>query len=124
MTFQFATRKEELQSTYWEFYKEIYNVRPRWMNFDAMSEAELVEALDRLEEQAKAVYAQREEDERAAIARFEQSVTETIANGAGTREVALRWLMSAENIDDTSSFDVEHYCYLNGLPYTYFKKVA
>jgi hypothetical protein len=121
MTFKFATRKEELQSTYWEFYKEIYNVRPRWMNFDAMSEAELIEALDRLEEQAKAVYAQREEDERAAIARFEQSVTETIANGAGTREVALRWLMDAE---DGANGDVEYFCYLNGLPYTYFKKVA
>lgn len=124
MTFKFATRKEELQSTYWEFYKEVYNVRPRWMNFEAMSEADLCEALDRLEEQAQAVYAQREADEKAAIAKFEQSVADTIANGASDRATAIRWLMSAENIDETSSYDVEHYCYLNGLPYTYFKKVA
>jgi hypothetical protein len=117
-------RKEQLVNEYWNYYKEVYNVRPRWMNFEGMTEAELEAELDSLAVQAKAVFAQREEDERAAVTRFEKSVADIIVSGAGTREVALRWLMSAECIDATSSYDVEHYCYLNGLPYTYFKKVA
>jgi hypothetical protein len=109
----YDTRHEELQAIYWDFYKEVYNVRPRWMNFDAMTEAEIEAALDSLSVQAERVFARRDEEERAAIARFEKSVADTITNGAGTRATAIRWLMDAEA---GANGDEEYFCYLNGLP--------
>jgi len=124
MTFTFATRKEELVSTYWEFYKEVYNVRPRWMNFDTMTEDELCEALDRLEAQSIEVFAAAAKHEQECIAKFEKLVTETIALGAGNRKTALSWLVSAEGMSDSSDYSLDHFCFLNGLPYSYFKKAA
>lgn len=117
----FATHKEELQSMYWDFYKEVYNVRPRWMNFKAMSEADLCEALDRLEEQAKSVFAQREAEQNAAITKFEKTVSETIAYGAGDRATAIRWLMYS---DAGTKYDAEYFEYLNGLPCGYLNRTA
>ena len=62
----------------------------------------------------------REEREQAeSIAKFEQHVTNTMCMGAGDRETALRWIMDAS----TAEGDWEYFCYLNNLPYGYFKKV-
>ena len=111
------TRKEELVSIYWDFYKEVNNVRPRWVNFDACTEADLEVMLRDLDEQAKVVFAQRAEDEKNAVAAFENLISMTIASGAKTREDALRWIMEGS----TCGGDWEFLCYEHGLPYGYFK---
>lgn len=114
--------RKKYVAEYWDFYKEVYNVRPRWVNFEGCSEADLVEMLDRLNEQAQAVFAQREEDELDAVVSFENMVAMTIAAGAEDRATALRWIMDGS----TCNGDWEFMCYEHGLPYGYFKvdKVA
>jgi hypothetical protein len=114
------TRKESLASEYWEFYKELYNVRPRWVNFESCTEADLEEMLASLSKQAEGVWAQREADEKEAIARFEASVATTIAAGAADRATAVKWLQDAEGGAD----DIEFFEYLQGIPYGYVAKTA
>jgi len=62
----------------------------------------------------------RRAQEAEAIEKFEATVAKTIANGAGNRETAIRWMM-----DSTVYYgDWDMFCYDNGLPYGYFKKEA
>jgi hypothetical protein len=114
------SRVESLVSDYWEFYKEVYNVKPRWINFEGITEAEITEMLAQLSKQAEGVWAQREADEKEAIARFEKSVANTIANGAADRATAIKWLQDAEGGND----DIEFFEYLQGVPYGYVAKTA
>jgi hypothetical protein len=114
------TRKDELVAEYWDFYKEVYNVRPRWVDFASCTEEDLVEMLTRLGEQAKVVWEQRELDQVAAIEKLELLVRATIATGAGSREDALRWLMEASGCNG----DWDYFCWEQGIPYGYFKSIA
>jgi hypothetical protein len=114
------TRKEALASEYWDFYKEVYNVRPRWINFEGCSEEDLEAMLGQLTEQAKAVFAEQERAEQRAIERFEALVASTIASGAKTREDALRWLMEASGCNG----DWNYFAWDQGIPYSYFRKAA
>jgi hypothetical protein len=111
------TRKEELESMYWDFYKEVYNVRPRWVDFTNCTEADIEAMLDSLNVQAQGVWAQREEDEKNAKAKFESLVDMTIAAGAKTRAAALRWIMEGS----ACSGDWEYLAWNHGLSYGYFK---
>lgn len=114
------TRKEELVNIYWDFYKEVHNFRPRHIDFEACTEADLEEMLDRLNEQAQVVFAEREAAEKDAVCKFNTLVDMTIASGAKTREDALRWIMEASGCDG----DWDYFAWQNGLPYAYFKRVA
>ena len=111
---------EQAQCMFWDMYKDAYGVRPRgistvgWTLEDFQSEfAILGEVIDREERQ-------RLEAESEAARKFEQHVTNTICMGAGNRETALRWIMQASNAEG----DWEYFCFLNGLPYGYFKEAA
>lgn len=95
-TWEELSRKEQLESIVWDAYKDAYGFRPRHMNLQAMSEAELeaelVElqlAIDRAIEREKAEQAE-------AIVSFEELVQHTIEYGARTRENALRWIAEGE----------------------------
>lgn len=111
------TRKEELVSIYWDFYKEVYNFRPRHIDFDRCTEADLELMLNSLNEQAQIVFAQREEDEKNAVAAFENLVNMSIAAGAEDRATSLRWIMDASDCKG----DWEYLAWQKGLPYRYFK---
>jgi len=112
-------RKEQLVATHYDFYKDVHGVRPRWMNYDAMTEQELEQELDALSKEAEVVFAEEKRAEEKAIAIFEQHVTNVICMGARDRETALRWIMDASNADG----DWEYLCFLNGLPYGYFQEL-
>lgn len=115
-----TTRKDELVSDYWDFYKEVHGCRPRHINFDACSEVELEEMLASLSMVAKEVFAEQEEREKAAIAKFEALVVSTIAAGAKDRETAMRWIMEGSE----SCGDWDYYAYANGIPYGYFRNIV
>ena len=69
-----------------------------------------------LEEESK-----REQTAQAkAAATFEQTVQNVIKVGAKNRQTALQWLIDASEANG----DWEYFCFLNGLPYGYFKKQA
>lgn len=112
------SNKEQLAATHYDFYKDVHGVRPRWMNYDEMSEADLISELDNLSIQAER---QAKEDairEEAATHDFEMRVQMLMSAGAKTREQALRWIHEAEGSDG----DSEYLCFLVGLPYGYFRE--
>lgn len=110
---------EQLHSIWWDAHKDAYGFRPRgtevghWTAEDFRSELKVLgEAIDRAEKA-------RLEEEARAVEEFEQRVQKTIETGAGDRETALRWMMEGSDCRG----DWEYFCYHNGLPYGYFKKV-
>jgi len=111
---------EQMQCQYWDMYKDAYGVRPRgidtstWTEYAFQVEFEHLALVIQQEETA------RKEAEAEATAKFEQHVTNTICMGARDRATALRWIMDASQADG----DWEYFCFLNGLPYGYFREAA
>ena len=115
MTGRVATL-EEMQGAYSDLYKDVHGFRPRgfhgWNDYDALG-AEIEWLYGQLEE----VIVREKEEQARAVERFEARVAETIAIGAGTREVAIRWIaQGAENPDP------ESLCYVLGIPLDYLGK--
>ena len=110
------TRREELQSIYWDMYKDAHGIRPRHIRLDLCTEAEIEADLDRLH----AIIVDNERErvgmERKAAHEFEMRVQGLLVSGAKDRAMALRWIHEAEG----SNGDNEFLCYLVGLPYRYF----
>jgi hypothetical protein len=108
------TRQEELQSIYWDMYKDAHGFRPRhvdtthWTEADFNAEFEMLERIIIRENQEHRAYAQ-------AVLYFEERVARLMVDGAKTREVAIQWIHDAE---DTGG-DADSLCYNLGLPYGY-----
>ena len=100
-------------------YKDAYGVRPRWIDttrwtledFEAEF-ASLATAIEQAEVERLSAEAQ-------AIVRFEDRVLNLMHTGT-CRERIIDWLMDAEGANG----DFEYFCYTQGLPYGYFRKVA
>jgi hypothetical protein len=110
---------EQAQCTYWDMYKDAYGVRPRGIDTSSWTleqfEAEFVD-LGRAIDQEEA---QRKIDEAQSIVKFEDRVLNLMHTGTN-RERVIAWLMDAEGANG----DYEYFCFTQGLPYNYFKKVA
>lgn len=103
-----------------DMHKDAYGFRPRGEDFwSRLTTLEACDAeMDRLQ---VAVDFAREEDirrEDAAIVDFEAAIARTIEVGAGDRDTAIRWLMSAQ-VDADDQDPQGYFEYLNGLPYGY-----
>ena len=113
------TPLEQAHETYSDMYKDAHGVRPHndvsnWTLADFKAEFEYLGRVIKED-------MEREEREQAvSVAKFEQHVINTICMGARDRETALRWIMDASTADG----DWEYFCFLNNLPYGYFKKAA
>ena len=114
------TKLEELQSTYSDIHKDVYGTRPRhdttedW-NSESYLESAIADLVIRLDEVVK----QEKEDQKQAIARFENQI-ERMRRRRIDRATALGWVHDAEGTDG----DNEYLCYKLGLPYGYFKAAA
>jgi hypothetical protein len=115
-TWDQLSRKDQLASMHYDFYKDVHGIRPRWMNYDAMSEADLEKELAQLEAESIVEDARRAEAEKRAIDDFEMRVAVLLVSGAKTREQAIDWIKESEN---ASMEDNDYVCYLLGLPYGY-----
>jgi hypothetical protein len=115
-TMETMTRMEELQSIFWDMYKDAHGFRPRHIRLDLCTEAEIEEDLDRLQVIIADNELLRKAAEEKAAHAFEMRVQSILACGAKDREMALRWIHEAEG----SNGDDEFLCYLVGLPYRYF----
>jgi hypothetical protein len=111
---------EQMQCQYWDMYKDAYGVRPRGIDTTSWTEADFEKEFQVLGRAIEREEIARKEAEAEAIAKFEQHVINTICMGAKDRETALRWIMDAGHADG----DWEYFCFLNGLPYGYFRKTA
>jgi len=111
---------EQAQCTYWDMYKDAYGVRPRGIDTTAWTLADFDREFEHLAKVIDAEETQRLANEAEAVKKFEQHVINTICMGARDRETALRWIMDASSAEG----DWEYFCFLNGLPYHYFKEAA
>ena len=112
------SEKDELGATYWDFYKEVHGIRPRWVNHEEATVEWYRASLERLQIEADAMWQEQQIREAEACGRFENSVDSLIASGAGDRATAIRWMHEAND----TNYDPEYLCYTLGLPYGYFRK--
>jgi len=111
------SRRDQLAATHYDFYKDVHGVRPRWMDYDSMTEQDLEAELDNLSKQAEVVFAEEAKREQEAIVAFEARVADLLDTGAADRETAIRWIHEAEGSDG----DTDYLCFLVGVPYGYIK---
>ena len=121
ITWEEMTEKEQLESIFWDMYKDAHGFRPRHM-MEAIRSA-TVEELRRDMDQLQIIIADNDRQRTEAVAvaahEFEMRIQSSLACGAKDRAMALRWIHEAEG----SNGDDEFLCYLVDLPYGYFKKV-
>ena len=110
-----------MESTIWDLYKDVHGIRPRWMNFEAMSDAELEAEYNSLLVELEEENKREAEEQERAVASFEAKLDSLVAMGAGSREKAIQWIIDAEGDD---FYDNSYFEYEMGLPYGYLKKVA
>ena len=110
---------EQAQATYWDMYKDAYGVRPRWIDTTQWTLADFEAEFASLATAIEQAETQRLADEAEAIVRFEDRVLNLMHTGTN-RERVIAWLMDAEGANG----DFEYFCYTQGLPYGYFRKVA
>lgn len=115
-----TTRKDELAAIHYELYKDVYGIRPRHIDYDLLTEAQVEAMLDELAVELEQVEARNKQIEETAIAEFEKRVTQTINLGAKDRATALRWIMDQSDCNG----DWEYFSYQHDLPYGYFLKEA
>lgn len=115
-TWEQMSRRDQLAATHYDFYKDVHGIRPRWMNYDAMTEEQLEQELEQLGREAEVQAAEEAEAQKIAIAKFEDRVANLMHTGTNRQRV-IAWLMDAEDVNG----DTEYFCYLNGLPYGYLK---
>lgn len=111
---------EQAQCTYWDMYKDAYGVRPRGIDISAWTLEEFeqeFQVLGRVIEQENLA---RKESEATASVQFEAQIDSLLQAGAVNRAAALKWIHEAEG----SNGDDDYLCFLLGLPYGYFRKVA
>ena len=110
---------EQAQCTYWDMYKDAYGVRPRGVDTSTWTLGDFQNEFEYLGSVIEAAEADRKDAEAQAIVRFEDRVTNLMHSGT-CRERVIEWLMDAEHANG----DHEYFCFTQGLPYGYFRKVA
>jgi hypothetical protein len=120
MSWEEISPLEQAQCIHWDMYKDAYGVRPRGIDTSAWTLEDFEAEFKILGEVIEREEIARKEAEAEATAKFEQHVTNTICMGAKDRATALRWIMDASQ----AGGDWEYFCFLNGLPYGYFREAA
>ena len=110
---------EQYACQYWDMYKDAYGVRPRGVDTSTWTEAEFEMEFASLGAVIEREEADRKTAEAEAIVKFEDRVTSLMHTGT-CRERVIAWLMDAEHANG----DHEYFCFTQGLPYGYFRKVA
>lgn len=110
---------EQAQCTYWDMYKDAYGVRPRGIDTSAWALEDFEAEFKVLAQEIEREEIARRAAEAEAITRFEDRVTNLMHTGTN-RERVIAWLMDAEGANG----DHEYFCFTQGLPYGYFRKVA
>jgi hypothetical protein len=106
-----------------DLHKDAFGFRPSqswWEQWKSNTPAEKQAEWDSLIVAMEASCVEEKAREDRSVAIFENTVSGVLASGAKDRATALRWLMEGSKADG----DWEYFCFLNGLPYFYFKKAA
>ena len=100
-----------------DFHKDAYGFRPRDHYQEWWTQEELDAEYDRLSAICEENRVREEYQQAQALVDFEKDIKNTIALGASDRQTAIRWLIEAEGLDLNFSQDVEHFFWLNNLPW-------
>ena len=119
-TWEEMSELEQMQCQFWDMYKDAYGVRPRGIDTTDWTEAQFEAEFVQLGKTIDANYKEQLAQEAVAQHDFEMRMLGLLQTGAKDREMALRWIHEAEG----SNGDDEYLCFLLGLPYGYFRKVA
>ena len=111
---------EQAAGTFWDFYKEAYGVRPRWIDTTSWTLEDFDREFEVLARVCKENATLREAAEEAAVVRFEARIVDLIAIGAKNRTMAIRWIAEAEDCGS----DMSYLCFCLGLPYQYLLEAA
>jgi len=112
------TPLEQAHEIYSDMHKDAYGFRPRndvsaWTLEDFEAEFAIMQKVIKEDMEREAA------EQAASVAEFENRVLNLMHPGTN-RERIIAWLMDAEGVNG----DFEYFCYLNNLPYGYFKKAA
>lgn len=119
----FVPTRDEKIGYIWDTYKAAHGFRPRFMDFDSMSDADLDALADDVTREAEAAWAEEQSRQSTAWTEFKKRVRNTIAMGAASRDDAIRWILQGEGLD--KEYDAGYICYCLGLGYdkeSVFKK--
>jgi len=112
-----------------DFYKDVNGIRPRGYNFNAFTDAELIEFWNVLEEQLEQNNIKEEAAEKQAAIRMETTIQTLIESGAKNRTTALRWILQGycpkykEENQYITGYDIDGFLYNHGLsPYNDYGK--
>ena len=120
MTWEEMSTLEQYACQYWDMYKDAYGVRPRGVDTSTWTEADFEDEFASLGSVIEREEADRKVAEATAMHDFEMRMQTLMMTGARDRATAMRWIHEAEG----SNGDDEYLCFLLGLPYMYFRKVA
>ena len=119
-TWEEMSTLEQYACQYWDMYKDAYGVRPRGIDTSTWTEADFEQEFASLGSVIEREEADRKVAEDKAMHDFEMRMQTLMMTGAKDRATAMRWIHEAEG----SNGDDEYLCFLLGLPYMYFRKVA
>ena len=113
------SKLEQAQYIFWDMYKDAHGFRPRGIDTSSWTLEQFEAEFADLGSIIKKEDDQRKINEAEAIVKFEDRVLNLMHNGTN-RDRVIAWLMDAEGANG----DFEYFCFTQGLPYGYFKKVA
>lgn len=103
---------DSLSAVVWELYKDAHGLKPRWMDFNAMSIEELSALIAELQVDLERNEAFEVEMEAEAIKELEKAITDVMDICRCDRFRAIEHLIDAENSENLNSFDsqdIEHF---------------
>lgn len=114
----YTPTRDELIAVIWDALKEVYGVRPRWVDFSGMSYDELNTYAIEASESAASVVREERAVYARAICEFRASIRAMIKCGANNHQTAIRWLIGGvgEHVHDSDAV-----CYHLGLPHSFAK---
>ena len=106
-----------------DHYKAAYGIRPRFMDFEVMSDQELLDAEERFYEEAREAWEEEKDRESESARRFEEKLLDLVNSGANDRTTALRWLVDALAEDWEPIHLPGMFCLEHNLPSEYEEEV-
>ena len=107
--------RDSLITSVYEMHKEAYGVKGRHYNFKQMSNKDLEKELEHLCEVAKREREIEQREEEKSYKKFEDQIKQMMKHGAGNRDIAIKWILEAEGLENES--DANYICYNLGLSY-------
>jgi hypothetical protein len=107
--------RDSLITSVYEMHKDAYGVKGRHYNFKQMSNKDLEKELEHLCEVAKREREIEQREEEKSYKKFEDQIKQMMLHGAGNRDIAIKWILEAEGLENES--DANYICYNLGLSY-------